>query len=279
MLFCSTSLAARIERAETTLVAEATRAIARRDAGVLLRDLAGGVAAFTGPGSPLNKIAGLGFGGAIDAAALADIEAAFAARSAPLQVEVSTLADPAVVGSLTRRGYTLVGFENVLGRALAADGSSAHETPGTAVLRSSRAELDVWVDTLVTGFAAADAQGVAVPEAAIDRAVLEPVIRDFVAADAVSLYLARRDDVVVGGASMRLHDGVAQLCGAATLPAHRRRGVQSALLAQRLVDAAAAGCDLAVLTTAPGSKSQENAQRRGFELLYARAVLVRDPRG
>lgn len=279
MLFCSTSLAARIERAETTLITEAARAIARRDPGVFLRDFAGGVAAFTGPGSPLNKIAGLGFGGAIDVAALVEIEAVFAARATPLQAEVSTLADPAVASMLTRRGYTLVGFENVLGRALAADGLGAHETPGIAVVRSSRGELDVWVDTLVTGFAAPDVQGVAVPEAAIDRAVIEPVMRDFVAAESVSLYLARRGTVVVGGASMRTHDGVAQLCGAATLPAHRRRGVQSALLAQRLVDAAAAGCDFAVLTTAPGSKSQENGQRRGFELLYARAVLVRDHRG
>ena len=28
------------------------------------------------------------------------------------------------------------------------------------------------------------------------------------------------------------------------------------------------------LTTAPGSQSQANVQRQGFELLYARAVLV-----
>ena len=35
------------------------------------------------------------------------------------------------------------------------------------------------------------------------------------------------------------------------------------------------GCDLVVVTTAPGSKSQENCHRRGFELLYARAILVK----
>jgi GNAT superfamily N-acetyltransferase len=67
------------------------------------------------------------------------------------------------------------------------------------------------------------------------------------------------------------------LCGAATLPAFRRRGVQSALLHARLAQARQAGCDLAVVTTQPGSKSQENVQRAGFELLYVRAVLVRDP--
>jgi hypothetical protein len=59
--------------------------------------------------------------------------------------------------------------------------------------------------------------------------------------------------------------------------AHRRRGVQTALLSARLAGAAAAGCDIAVVTTQPGSKSQQNVQRRGFDLLYTRAVLVKQP--
>lgn len=63
--------------------------------------------------------------------------------------------------------------------------------------------------------------------------------------------------------------------GAATVPAHRRQGVQSALLRARLVDAAAQGRDLAVVTTEPASKSQLNVQRAGFALLYSRAILRR----
>jgi hypothetical protein len=35
------------------------------------------------------------------------------------------------------------------------------------------------------------------------------------------------------------------------------------------------GCDVAVVTTAPGSKSAENVQRFGFSILYVRAVLVK----
>jgi hypothetical protein len=53
--------------------------------------------------------------------------------------------------------------------------------------------------------------------------------------------------------------------------------VQTALLSARLADAAVAGCDVAVITTQPGSKSQQNAQRQGFDLLYTRAVLVKQP--
>jgi hypothetical protein len=37
--------------------------------------------------------------------------------------------------------------------------------------------------------------------------------------------------------------------------------------------------EVAVVTTQPGSKSQENAQRQGFALPYTRAILVRPPAG
>jgi GNAT superfamily N-acetyltransferase len=72
-------------------------------------------------------------------------------------------------------------------------------------------------------------------------------------------------------------DGIAQLSGASTAPAHRRRGIQTALLSARLADAAAVGCGAAVVTTQPASRSQQNVQRRGFDLLYTRAVLVKKP--
>ena len=97
-------------------------------------------------------------------------------------------------------------------------------------------------------------------------------MRDLEAAG-VLRYAALRDGVIAGGARLRMAEGVAQFTGAATAPAHRRRGIQTALLSARLADAAAAGCDVAVITTQPGSKSQQNAQRQGFDLLYTRAVL------
>jgi len=90
-------------------------------------------------------------------------------------------------------------------------------------------------------------------------------------------YAGLRDGIIAGGATTRIAEGVAQLTGAATAPAHRRRGVHTALLSARLADAAAAGCDVAVITTQPGSKSQQNAQRQGFDLLYTRAVLSSSP--
>ena len=108
---------------------------------------------------------------------------------------------------------------------------------------------------------------------------MRQVFRDFAGSAGFTRYIARVHGTNAGGAGLRLSEGVAQFCGASTLPAFRRRGVQAALLRCRLRDAAEAACDVAVVTTQPGSKSNHNAQRQGFALLYARAVLVKDAAG
>jgi GNAT superfamily N-acetyltransferase len=236
--------------------------------------IAGGVATFAEEGSPFNKVAGLGFGGVPSAAALDEIERAFAACGAPVQIELAHLADPAIGALLTERGYRLVSFENVLGLALEGEAERA-TPPGVEVRPSGDDEFGAWLDVVADGFAHPDTQGVPSHEE-FPRDVLERTVRDFVAAG-VMRYVALRDGVIAGGASFRMAEGVAQLTGAATAPVHRRRGVQSALLSTRLADAAAGGCDIAVVTTQPASKSQENVQHQGFDVLYTRAVLMKQP--
>ncbi|MFI6775320.1 GNAT family N-acetyltransferase [Nocardia sp. NPDC050412] len=275
-LFAGQDLAARVEHAERTLIEEGARAAARRDPQqrVLVRPIGGGLAVWAGPGSPLDKVVGVGMNGAaFDDAELDAVEQAFAEREAPVQVEVSTLADPTVVERLTRRGYVLFGFENVLGLRLE-PGRQARPAEGVEIRDVGHDEFDTWVNVVVDGFATPDTQGVASHEE-FPREAIERAERDLTATNGFVGSLAMIDGKPVGGASLRLSDGVAQLCGAATLPEYRRRGVQGALLSMRLAAAAAAGCDLAVVTTLPGSKSQQNVQKLGFQLLYPRAILVR----
>ena len=275
-LFAGIDRAGRVERADTSLIAEAAEAAQRRDPRerVYVLPLAGGVAVWAGGGSPLNKVAGLGFAGPLAEEQLAQVERAFAERGAPVQIELSTLAEAGMAALLTRRGYQLVGFENVLGLPLPAP--AAPPVPGVEIAESGMDEIDTWLDVVVTGFAHPDDQGVASHEQ-FPREVLERVIGDLGLSGGFRRFLARRGDEPAGGASLRISEGVAQLAGAATLPGHRRRGVQSALTATRLALAAAEGCDVAVVTTQPGSKSQQNVQRQGFQLLYSRAILVREP--
>jgi len=272
-LFCDTALAARIERAEAQLIAGCNEAARRRSgAAGFVTPLAGGVASFAGHGSPYNKVAGLGFAGAPGPDALRAIEQAFGALGAPTQIELAHLADPEIAAGLTARGYQLENFENVLGRSLTGD--AGWVTPAGIEVRLAGAdESEVWLDVVAEGTVHPDEQGVPWHEE-FSREMLIEAERDSVEAGNVR-YAALRDGILAGGATMRLAEGVAQLTGAATAPAHRRRGIQTALLAARLADAAAAGCDVAVIVTQLGSKSQQNAQRQGFDLLYTRAVLVR----
>jgi ribosomal protein S18 acetylase RimI-like enzyme len=273
-LFCDTALAARIERADARLVAAASEAAQRRvGGGGFVRGIAGGAASFAEADSPFNKVAGLGFGGVPDAAALAEIERAYADCGAPVQVELSILADPELAALLTGRGYQLISFENVLGRALTGEVERV-TPPGVEVRRSADGELAAWLAVLVDADLHPDVQGVPWHEE-FPRATLENATRDLVTAAGVVRYAALHDGVLAGGASLRMADGLAQLTGASTAPAHRRRGIQTALTAARLADATAAGCDLAVVVTQPGSRSQRNVQRQGFDLLYTRAVLVK----
>jgi GNAT superfamily N-acetyltransferase len=273
-LFCDRALAARIELAEARLMAAASDAAAERGTGPagFVIPVAGGVATFAGPDSPFNKVAGLGFGGTPGAADLTAIEEAFSARGAPVQVELAHLGDPATGMLLTSRGYRLTGFENVLGLALAGAPERA-AAAGITVRPSAEAEFDTWLDVVTRGFAHPDDQD-AQPHEQFPDAALAAAERDLAAAGAIR-YVALRDGVVAGAASFRVAGDIAQLTGAATAPGHRRRGVQTALLSARLADAAAAGCSIAVVAAQPGSRSQQNVQRQGFDLLYTRAVLVR----
>ena len=275
-LFCDVPLAERIEGGETRFMALCGEA-ARRRAGTegFVLPLAGGTAIFAGPDAPFNKVAGLGFAGVPEEAALDEVERAYAARGAPVQVELAHLADPAVGALLTSRGYRLESFENVLGLALDGREPERAAPPGVEIRPSGDEELGPWLDLVADAFAHADTQGVPSHED-FPREALTDAMRDFAAAG-VRRYAAVSDDTLAGGASLRVSEGIAQLAGAATAPAHRRRGIQSAFLTRRLSDARVEGCDLAVVTTQPGSKSQQNVQRQGFDLLYTRAILVKHP--
>lgn len=273
-LFCGVEMAARVERLEADAIAGAARVGVGRvpGGGGFVREFAGGAACFAGDGSPLNKVVGVGFGGVPSVGEWEAVEGAYAEVGAPVQVELAHLGDPRIAVELTGRGYRLMSFENVLGMELA---GRTWAGPERVEVRRDEEGFDLWLDVVVDGFAHPDDEGVPSHEE-FPREAIAAVMRDMASVDDTRRYVAYRDGEPAGAASMRAGGGVAALAGAATLPAHRRHGVQTALLSARLTEAVAAGCDLAVITTQPGSMSQRNAQGRGFSLLYTRAVLIKE---
>ncbi|MGN6577342.1 MAG: GNAT family N-acetyltransferase [Nocardioides sp.] len=88
-------------------------------------------------------------------------------------------------------------------------------------------------------------------------------------------YGAWDGDDLVAAATLLTFDDIGSLCGAATLPAHRGRGAQGALMVRRIRDAASAGCTTVVTET--GAETPEepnpslhNMRRLGLTELYER---------
>lgn len=274
LLFADIELGSRVESTDSGLLRDIAGAISetQQDPAPYCQAIAGGVASWVGPDSPFNKVASLGFSGPLELDQLQEVEQAFLERSCPIQVELSTLGDPAIGTLLTQSGYQLQGFEDVLGCPLQA--TSFALPKGVQIRESPQEELDLWIETVAEGFASPDDMGVPsqddFPTEALHRAM-----RQLQCGERSQRFLAYVDDEIAGGGGLYCRKGVALFTGASTLPRFRRRGVQTALLDTRLALALEAGCDLGVVTTQPGSKSQQNVQRKGFQRLYSRAILLK----
>jgi GNAT superfamily N-acetyltransferase len=272
-VFVDLALARRIEAAECGLcVAMAELARADGDARAGTWPIAGGAACFAGPDSPCTKLVGLGLERGPDDAELEPLERAFDERRTAVRAEVTSLAG-ATAAALCTRGYALEGFEYVLGRPLA---DTRDDVPTVAIESCTLADHEAWIDTIVEGFAHPDAMA---PHEEFPRDALARIFERMGRSGDFRRWLVRDDGRIAAVASLRIDRGLAMLCGSATLPAMRRRGLQSALVRHRLAQASRAGCDLAIVTAAPGSKSQQNLERAGFALLYVRAILVRPCEG
>lgn len=269
------TLAQRIEAAEARLslaMADVTRGHGEAAFGLAVGK---GAAVYCGGGAPMTKVVGVGVSEPLTEDDIDRVEAAFAPHGEHPGWEMCTLGDLSAIARLEARGYRLRRIELVLGRDLTRD-ATFDPLPVNVTVR--RGFEDDWARIAVAGFAAAETvAGRDAPAEAYDTAMLEQVVAQFAGVESLRRYVAFVGDTAVGAASARVDDGVYQLCGAATLPEWRRRGVQTALLVARLAEARADGCDLAVVTVEPGSRSQANVQRRHFTPLYSRLVMARTP--
>jgi GNAT superfamily N-acetyltransferase len=262
-------LARRLEEAESFVgAAFAARLATRRsDVGVAIEPLAGGRLIYAGPGSPLSEAKGLGLHGPVADADLDRLEAFYLERREPCRVFVCPMADRSLIDGLARRGFRLTGFESFLAMPISPDDPPPPPPPeGVEVRPATVADTDLYASVVAPNFAGPDG---------LTADLLDLIASMFGMEDAFA-FLAHVDGQPAGGGAVLIHEGVALIAGAATLPEYRRRGVHAALHHARLALARAAGCDLAAQGAEPGSTSQRNAERRGLQVAYTRAVLTRD---
>ena len=91
--------------------------------------------------------------------------------------------------------------------------------------------------------------------------------------------IARVGGRAAGAGSMEVSGPCAGIFGASVLPEFRRRGIQQALLAERLNIAAERGAVVACIGSKPGIGTERNVRRMGFQLAYTKVHLVRPGEG
>jgi len=264
MNFAGLELARRLEAAEAHNGAECAEAQRLLDpaVGATVRPVAGGSAIFVGPGSPLTHAVGLGMHGPVRPEELDRLEAFYRARGATVSVDLCPLADASLLELLGSRGYRTTEFMNVLIRPLTGSEIARPEVP---VRLANDGEEELWARTVGRGFLEKDA--LTAEEMDVGRNIFHM--------PGSLCYLAFAGNQAVAAGAMAMHGGLATLFADSTTPGFRGIGLQSALIRERLRAAFAAACDLAAASTLPGSVSQRNYERNGFQVAYTKAILVR----
>lgn len=258
MLFGDALLARRIESAEAANARGCSTGSDGSPPAVL--EVAGGCAVFVGADSPLTQAVGLGLNGPMSAADLERLECFFRARGAAVSVDLCPLADPGLLEMLGARGYRATEFNNVLAKRLA----------GYEIVLAARArravtgERDSWAHAVGQGFF--EQAELTTEEMNVGRAV-------FGMPGAICYLAVQESGETAGGAAMANRNGLATLFADSVISRFRRMGLHRELIAARLNEAIAQGCDLATASTLPGSGSQRNYERAGFEVVYTKVVM------
>ena len=137
--------------------------------------------------------------------------------------------------------------------------------------KATNADIDieqVTSDEAMERYLDAYVAGWGIPEK--DHAQFKSNVRPWRVQPGWSLYLARVDGRPAAAATLYVADRVGYLADATTAPAFRGRGLQAALLRQRIRDASAAGVDFVFSGAEPMGTSHRNMERAGLRLHFLR---------
>lgn len=221
-----------------------------------------GSAVFCGDRSPLSQVAWIGYKSEFDDRDFEVVEGFYRGRADSWEYVLTPYSDTSLVGKVIQRGWSDVQYENVMGRQLSQGSELDSKDVDVQIVTESNA--DAWAHVSMSGFF-----GDTVPP---EFANLSQIIAR---TEGTIRFLAYLDGVPAGAASLLSNGETCYLGGAATLEEFRGRGAQAALLNVRLRHAVESGCNLAVCECLPGSQSQRNQERAGFQVLYTKMVMTR----
>ncbi len=264
IIFSDKTLSQKLERTEAKCNASFVEARRRMspESGAEWIEVGGAYAMFDGVDSPLTQTFGLGVFEEITNDHLYEIEKFFKRHDARVFHEVSPMADDSLLELLNGRGYRPVELSSVMFQTLSAGNLPdlrVNEDIKTRIINPGEEKL--WAKTSADGWAT-EMEG------------LWDFMFEFGQISAQCAggfpFIAKLKEDPIATGMLFMYDEIANLAGASTVVEGRRMGAQMALLNSRLRFAIENGCKLAMMCAVPGSQSQKNAQKNGFQIAYTR---------
>ncbi len=226
--------------------------------------LLGGTAVFGGVGSPMTHALGIGMQGPVSAAELDGLEEFFRSRASACLIDLCPLADGNLQRMIMERGYRIIEFNNVMARRLMPEDGGFAAPPSVELREARTDEQEQWTRLILRGFMETEA----LPGEMIE--MMKPTML------VGRCLMASIDGRPLAGAAVGFQLRTAMFYGDATLAEARGLGLQSALIRYRMALGARLGCDLAMACVVPGTISNRNYERAGFQLVYMRVNVKRD---
>ncbi len=256
MIHAGHDLAKRLEQASAALgydAVQAHRGLFAQSEAVAM-PAGSGVAVFLNEESPLTQVRGAGFA----EWNLDDIERFFADRMAPVTFTLTPFADASIFTNLAYRGYEFGTFENTLIRAVTADDIVP-------------ADEDIETATDAAEWSHAMAESFFGEATNMGRDLGQTLF----ALPTCTNLIIRAGAEPAAGAQLDIRERLGILQCDGTRKPYRGHGLQAKLIRARLSLAAQAGCDLVTADTSPGSQSQRNYERLGFQVAYTKVTMLK----
>lgn len=267
MVTATSDLAERLTRADSSYWhswGEAVRDLHENPHGVEVFQF-GRVSALHVHSAPVpvfNRVLGIG---ERDATLIDDFLALYGERFTPCRFDIDPFSSgPGLLNALNDRGLHPSEFQTTLYRSDLDDVEEA-SAPGVEIRPVNSNEIDFYAQLYESAY-----HGDRAP-ALLSRFRIDSIKARF-GVPGWTFYMMLVDGVPAGGAALHVADDVATLAGGATMYTLRGRGCQSVAINRRLIDAAEAGCRIAVTRCGVGTPSQRNMERSGFSTAYTKSV-------
>jgi GNAT superfamily N-acetyltransferase len=225
-------------------------------------DINGGAACFSGAHSYLSQVVGWGVASQPNQfkAEIEGIEQFYQDQGhGYVDIELCPYVGNDLTLFLSKRGYHVTELNNVSALNLKTYEPVDFYSESFEIKEVASSQLDEWAIRVALGFG-------------------YPAAREqfyqYVQAKGVRAFAAYDQGQVIAGAVIAMYGDFCDLGVTSTLPIYRGKGIQKKLLHARLNLAKELGLSWAIVTTEPGSVSDANVQKTGFQCAYTRVKMT-----